>query len=398
MTDLFCKTRRAGKKPFNYYLRQIVNNVIMGSNTTMSTKKSTAFSSTLIIFSTSLLCLLMGLAVMVGWHTHNTSLIQISDSFAPMQYNTALGFVASGLGLFFLSSQWLFPSLLSGFFLFILGIATLSQYIFGIDLFIDELLMKGYIFTKTSHPGRMAPNTALCFLIFGTILLNKFFHQASKHKHIVTIFLSLLIFVMSSLALLGYLIDVEEAYGWTNLTRMAFHTSLGFFALSMGCLFYTSIHKTEGGITLSYVSISIIIAIFSIILWENLQSHENLSIQQEIEGKSLLITESISNNINASVTTLERMANRWEKENGTPQGRWTSDAQNAIRDNIALTTLEWVDRTYHVRWIEPLSGNEKALDLSIDFDDERKESLAGARQKDTITLTPPLNLVQGYKA
>jgi len=35
--------------------------------------------------------LLLGLLVLVGWHTGNRTLVQVLPSFVPMQYNTALG-------------------------------------------------------------------------------------------------------------------------------------------------------------------------------------------------------------------------------------------------------------------------------------------------------------------
>ena len=52
-----------------------------------------------------------------------------------------------------------------------IGLLTLIEYIFGVDLGIDQFLMKHYITVKTSHPGRMAPNTALCFSLTALALL-----------------------------------------------------------------------------------------------------------------------------------------------------------------------------------------------------------------------------------
>ena len=42
---------------------------------------------------------LLGLVVLVGWYTHNTTLIQVLPSFVPMQYNTALGFFLAGVSI-----------------------------------------------------------------------------------------------------------------------------------------------------------------------------------------------------------------------------------------------------------------------------------------------------------
>lgn len=94
--------------------------------------------------------------------------------------------------------------------------------------------------------------------------------------------------------------------------------------------------------------------------------------------------------------------NAWHKDGGahegTPREQWLADARNYIEDFDALTTVEWVDSTYHVQWIVPLEGNEKAVGLNIIFNDERKKALEGAAQEHVLTLTPPLDMVQGYHA
>jgi hypothetical protein len=38
----------------------------------------------------------LGLLVLLGWHTHNVHLLQIIPTFAPMQYNAALGLLLCG--------------------------------------------------------------------------------------------------------------------------------------------------------------------------------------------------------------------------------------------------------------------------------------------------------------
>ena len=113
--------------------------------------------------------LLLGIIVLIGWYTHNETLIQVNPHFVPMQYNTALGFALSGLAILL----WPFKRL-SGLFSFAvlgIGLITLCEYIFKTDLGLDQLFMEHYIGVKTSHPGRMAPNTALCFSLSGLAFL-----------------------------------------------------------------------------------------------------------------------------------------------------------------------------------------------------------------------------------
>lgn len=111
-----------------------------------------------------------------------------------------------------------------------------------------------------------------------------------------------------------------------------------------------------------------------------------------------LFSQSIEDQFNSAVIAIQRQAERWETRKGTPVNEWRQDAKHYVEDFSALRTLEWVDNTYHVRWVEPIQGNEDAIGLNIIFDDERKAALEGAAEEDIITLTPPLDLVQGYRA
>jgi PAS domain S-box-containing protein len=177
--------------------------------------------------------LLLGVSVLIGWYSGSTTLIQISPAFAPMQYNTALGFLFCGAGLLALHFNVHRLSAISAYLLVLIGGLTLLEYIFSIDLFIDQLLMDHYITTETSHPGRMAPNTALCFFLCGLALLAGRLHKMPRFLPGFGI-ISVVVFCLGFIALIGYFIDLEVVYGWGNLTRMAVHTAFGFIFISAG--------------------------------------------------------------------------------------------------------------------------------------------------------------------
>ncbi len=180
--------------------------------------------SRIILLSSSMI-IILGLTVLIGWYTNTSLLIQVHKSFVPMQYNTALGFLISGIGLISLQFNFRRINIVVGIMIALLGFLTLLQYIFGLQLGVDQLFMDHYITTKTSHPGRMAPNTALCFLIIGLFILNNFI-QSKVLREITLGILSSLIIALGVVALTGYFSNLETAYGWGELTRMAIHTSL----------------------------------------------------------------------------------------------------------------------------------------------------------------------------
>jgi two-component system, sensor histidine kinase and response regulator len=176
---------------------------------------------------------LLGLVVLSGWYTHNTTLIQVLPAFVPMQYNTALGFFLAGSGLL---AVWRGKSRVgawAGGVVVAIGLLTLVEYLFGIDLGIDQLLMEHYISVKTSHPGRMAPNTALCFLLGGLAVYVMAKSRTERGEKMAG-GLGAAVAGLGAVAFCGYLGGLETTYGWGRLTRMAVHTSAGFINLGLG--------------------------------------------------------------------------------------------------------------------------------------------------------------------
>lgn len=179
------------------------------------------------------LCALLGLLVLIGWHTANEQLIQVLPIFVPMQYNTALGFLFAGLGLLviILNQHDLLGKILFSI-VGAIGLLTILQYLLGISFGIDEILMEHYITVETSHPGRMAPNTALCFLLTSVAIILALSKEYKKIR--ISGVLGSLVFGLGLVAFVGYLINMEVTYGWGKLTNMAVHTALGFMTMGTG--------------------------------------------------------------------------------------------------------------------------------------------------------------------
>jgi PAS domain S-box-containing protein len=183
---------------------------------------------------TGFLSLALGAVVLLGWYLHEPALIQVNPAFVPMQYNTALGFALGGLALLGVALSWPRIAWITGVIVLLTGVLTLIEYSFGVDLHIDQLFMEHYIDLKTSNPGRMAPNTALCFSLTGlAVLLTTLFRNRTRITS-WTATLGALIISLGIVALAGYMIGVEGAYGWGHMTRMAIHTAIGFIILGVG--------------------------------------------------------------------------------------------------------------------------------------------------------------------
>ena len=186
---------------------------------------------------------LLGCVVIAGWYTASPTIVQIHPNWSPMQYNTALCMLLSAAMLF---ARWMGRVILTkslASLLITLPLATLVQYLWQLDLGIDQLFLQPFTDTQTSHPGRMAPNTALAFALIG---ITGWLQPDLRIQHLTITTLASLTLWMSLLALLGYLSNLTPAYGWGSMTAMAAHTAAGILAISAAILLHSFYQYKEG--------------------------------------------------------------------------------------------------------------------------------------------------------
>jgi PAS domain S-box-containing protein len=230
---------------------------------------------------------LLGIVVLTGWYTHNTTLIQVSDAFVPMQYNTALGFLLGGIGLTSVVTtpitRQVFIGKIVGVATALVGILTLVEYIAGVDLYIDQLFMEHYVTVATSNPGRMAPNTALCFSLTGIALLFANPAAGQTSRIYLTAVLGSITFGLGVIAFAGYAMSLETAYGWGHLTRMAVHTAAGFIVLGIGLIAHAwHLERRASGEMPGWLSWAVGIGVlaFTLSLWQALGSEQAVDIAE----------------------------------------------------------------------------------------------------------------------
>jgi PAS domain S-box-containing protein len=230
---------------------------------------------------------LLGVVVLTGWYTHNTTLIQVSPTFVPMQYNTALGFLLAGIGMLSVvttkSGNNANAGKFAGIATLLVGFLTLIEYVVGVNLHIDQLFMEHYVTVETSNPGRMAPNTALCFSLTGAALLFGNPGPGQRSKIYLTAMLGSITFGLGVIAFAGYAMSLETAYGWGHLTRMAVHTAAGFIVLGAGLVSHAWYQERQAsrempGWLSGAVGISVLA--FTLSLWQALGSEQAVKVAE----------------------------------------------------------------------------------------------------------------------
>lgn len=173
----------------------------------------------------------VGLAVLLCWFTGIGWLTKVYPSFVSMKVNTAIAFVFCGLGLLAFYFDKYRAALVCGLLVSLIGLFTLSQYIFGFNLGIDQVFIEEAVGAEAGIPGRMSPITAANFIFIGIVLT---LLASGRFKAAVN--LNILPATTSFLALLGYIFMSANLYKLNPFTGMALHTSATFILFSVAVI------------------------------------------------------------------------------------------------------------------------------------------------------------------
>jgi PAS domain-containing protein len=174
-----------------------------------------------------------GSLVLLAWAFDIRVLKQPLSTTASMKANTALAFILAGVALRRLSVDT--QSRMTrglGALVALLGLLTLGEDIFGLDLGIDQRLFTDQRSSAPSSPGRMSPITALCFLALGLALVA----STSRRRPWLAQPPALVSALLAAIAAVGYLFDVRALHGIGPYATMAVHTAGLMLVLSLGLL------------------------------------------------------------------------------------------------------------------------------------------------------------------
>lgn len=189
----------------------------------------------------SILLIVLGLISLVGWQWDLEILKRPLPGTVAMNPLTALCFMVCGLALL---------SILHGIGRGVLGAVLASSVavvaalkvtalVLGNDMAPDGLLfaskLEGEILVGRN---RMAPNTALCFLLAGLSLLlvsigDRYSGKMTQWAEGIAVTL----FLLAVVSMLGYVYEIKEFYGVLTFIPMAVHTAFGFLLLATAILF-----------------------------------------------------------------------------------------------------------------------------------------------------------------
>lgn len=129
-------------------------------------------------------------------------------------------------------------------------------------------------------------------------------------------------------------------------------------------------------------------------VWQALLAAEQTQARARLQLESNSLAAQIESRFEQQTATLMRFAERWDSQRENPL-LWQADADRLLRDFQNFQAIEWLDQTYRMRWIQPLAGNEAAVDLVYHQDHPNYPFLVKAQRSGTPHLSNTFKLVQG---
>lgn len=305
-----------------------------------------------ILYGSGILVLFLSITVLIGWHTQNYFFVQISPDFPPVQYNTALALFLLGLGLLSVIQSPRLTVLL-GILVFSIGAITLAEYIFYVNLGIDQLFMNATPLIRSSFPGRMTPNTALCLSLASVALFFNLKLPFLQEKRVFALTLSAVILMLGFIALIGYVANLPTSYAWGSLTGMNILTAICFTAVGAGLLAFSLryfIRDELLGRNILPVLVVLIGNVYFLQLWQAQVADQNHNIILKEKYDAEEIKTNIDEKLKAYAAGFALMGKFMEFRNPISKSEWLFDAKLLLHEIKPMKAIAWKPETQNVKW------------------------------------------------
>lgn len=247
---------------------------------------------------------IIGFCVLFGWAFDINALKSVLPGLTTLKPTTAIGFLLVGLSMIVAPSSRerlaLVVKLTSGLIV-IIGLIELAQYLFDIDLGVDDLLFTvppGASFTDL-HPGRMTPQAAFEFALLGGSIFLLRYRQAIYMVQGMVLAGTIIPFAI----LVSYLFGMSSLPFFPSYKLMGVHTAFGFMVAASGVLASTvesgvfiRLHKYVPKAIASFAIVMLFLSAIAMIAAIHRVGASYLSVLQSHNEVASLSSEAISNN------------------------------------------------------------------------------------------------------
>ncbi len=343
----------------------------------------------------------LGSLMLVAWHLRIPSLIRMLPSDSVMPYNTALCFLLIGIGLYAVAAKRPWLAMVSGSISLVISSLTLSEYLFGLDLGVDQALMRNYVESRVAFPGRMALATAIAFLLSSISILlmrrDALETTVSLGRTDAIGLAGTIVVVLGLMTILLFVTGMQVSYGWGKVDHsMAMPTAVGFVVLGLGLVSWSwqrsrvaSISEIRGlpfAVAAGGMTVTLL-------LWQALLVQEHRGFEATIASTVTHIESEITARMEARMLALARLATRQGRWDALPPAEWIADAETIVRDFPGFQTIACIDALQHMRWITPSPANETLGGNEMIAEPQRRALFETVRKTRAAAMSGTIDLV-----
>ncbi len=180
-----------------------------------------------------IIIILIPFLVLIGWQFNISLLKSILPNLIAMNPTTAFLFILSGISLYLIREENSEKTIKFGNYIGLaiacIALIKIAGFNKNLDIGIDQLIFKNRL-----QGNSIAPNTVFNFILVGISLF--LIDYRKKSTYIPSQLISLLAFIISLLAIIGYLYAARSLYRLSVYIPMAIHTAITFILLATGIL------------------------------------------------------------------------------------------------------------------------------------------------------------------
>jgi PAS domain S-box-containing protein len=317
-----------------------------------------------------------GLLVLTGWVFEMEVLKRVQPGFTSMNPMAACCFVVGGLAMMAICRGWLRPALILSALVAALASLKILDFTF-VQVPVDRILFADRLGDAGATPSRMAPNTAIAFLLIGLSL------AAATIKGSRAALLSQAlgggVLLISMFALIGYGFGMDQLHRVGPFIPMAIHTAVLLLILSIG-LFSLAPEKgimrvlRDGGAagslarTILPLALLIPVAVGAMRLWGQEQGYYGTEAGIALQVvANVLVTSALL--ISSIVALYHSDSGRRRRE----QALARSEARYRLAETVASVGhwrmdlpslgIEWSDELFRICGIDKKSGAPSATQM-----------------------------------
>jgi signal transduction histidine kinase/ActR/RegA family two-component response regulator len=131
----------------------------------------------------------------------------------------------------------------------------------------------------------------------------------------------------------------------------------------------------------------------ALILWQRMLTNQSVQIRSATQEQLLFVKDKLEGALKVRILDLDRLAGSWNAHDQQSDVDMESEAAPLL--DGTFQTIEWVDPTFHVRWVAPQGANEPGLGPDLGADAHQRVALQTAGDSGRTEIMPVTSQTRG---